>query len=103
MLICRVSGRVSTSGHRAEIVYQPDPYYRTITTFVKRLARPSSPRAVAVFNRGEAAAKVVVTRTQLGFATGSCVRVDIQYLTRFQNWSPLPVLPTMHMPGMAYL
>ena len=65
-------------GHRAEIVYQPDSYYRTITTFVKRLASPSSPRAVAVFNRGEAARKVTVTRAQLGFAAGSCACVDLR-------------------------
>ena len=65
-------------GHRAEIVYQPDSYYRTITTFVKQLASPSSPRAVAVFNRGEAAEKVTVTRAQLGFAAGSCACVDLR-------------------------
>lgn len=65
-------------GHRAEIVFQPDQYHRTITTFVKKLADPKSPRAAAAFNRGETAAKVTVTRAQMGFDGGACACVDLR-------------------------
>ena len=65
-------------GHRGEIVFQPDPYRRTITTFVKKLANTTSPRAAAVFNRGASAAKVTLTRAQMGFDAGTCACVELR-------------------------
>ena len=50
---------------RVSFRYQSDPYLRTITTFVKRLANSTSPRAAAVFNRGAVAINVTVTRAQM--------------------------------------
>lgn len=68
-------------GYRARIVYQSDGYNRTLTTFVKKLAAPTSPRAAALFNRGSSAAKMTLTRTQLGFDAGSpCMCVDLRDL-----------------------
>ena len=65
-------------GHRGAIVYQSDPYNRTITTFVKKLSDPKSPRAAALFNRGQASATVALTRAQMGFEAGSCDCVDLR-------------------------
>ena len=52
-------------------------YYRTITTFVKRLADPASPRAAAIFNRGASAANVTLTRRQMAFGAG-CGSVSLR-------------------------
>ena len=66
-------------GHRGAIVYQSDPYNRTITTFVKKLADRKSPRAAALFNRGATSAKVTLTREQMGFdATAPCKTVSLR-------------------------
>ncbi len=64
-------------GHRGTIVYQSDPFNRTLTTFVKKLADSTSPRAASLFNRGEKSATMTLTRTQMGFASGSCMCVTL--------------------------
>ena len=64
-------------GHRASIVYQSDPYNRTLTTYVKKLADSASPRAAALFNRGKDGATMTLTRTQMGFPSGSCACVSL--------------------------
>ena len=63
-------------GHRGAIVFQSDPVNRTLTTFVKKLADPSSPRAAALFNRGETAATMTLTREQMGFDS-ACASVTL--------------------------
>ena len=65
-------------GYRARIVYQSDPYNRTLTTFVKKLSNVSSPRAAAIFNRGSKPTAVVLTRKQMGFAPGECLCVNLR-------------------------
>ena len=87
-------------GHRGAIAYQSDHYYRTLTTFVKKLSEPSSPRAAAMFNRGETAASYPLTRTQMGFASGSCACVSLTDLDTHQVvarclQAPLPVRYTL--------
>lgn len=67
-------------GHRARIAFQSDPYNRTLTIFVKRLADPSSPRAAAMFNRGETAASMAITRSHMAFDEGSCQCVNLRDL-----------------------
>ena len=64
-------------GHRGTIVYQSDPFNRTLTTFVKKLADSTSPRAASLFNRGETPATMTLTRKQMGFASGSCTCVTL--------------------------
>ena len=51
---------------------------------MKRLADAASPRAAAVFNRGEAAVNVTLTREQLGLdaARGQCACVDLRDVDR---------------------
>jgi alpha-galactosidase len=69
-------------GHRGAIAYQSDPYNRTLTTFVKKLADAKSPRAAALFNRGPVAAGLALTRAQMGFDAGSCACVDLKDIDR---------------------
>ena len=64
-------------GHRASIAWQSDPVARTVTIFVKRLADPKSPRAAAIFNRGEDAVAVNLTRSQLNFTESTCECVTL--------------------------
>ena len=65
-------------GHRAAIAYQSDPYNRTLTIFVKHLANSSSPRAAALFNRGDTVTQLSLTRTQMAFDAGTCACVDLR-------------------------
>lgn len=67
-------------GHRAAIVYQSDPYNRTLTVFVKHLADEQSPRAAALFNRGDVAGTIKLTREMMGFSNGTCDCVDLHDL-----------------------
>merc|ERR1712032_37572 len=53
-----------TLGHSADIVWQT-PSTRSQQIFLKQLANTTSPRAVALFNRGDAAAKMSVRRSDL--------------------------------------
>ena len=60
-------------GHRAAIAWQSDPYNRTLTIFVKKLASITSPRAAALFNRGAAAAQISLKYEQLSLdASANC-------------------------------
>jgi hypothetical protein len=68
-------------GHRAKIVFQSDPVNRTLTTFVKKLSSPSSPRAASLFNRGDAPATMKLTRAQMFFddsGPSNCGCVDLR-------------------------
>jgi alpha-galactosidase len=65
-------------GLRARIVYQSDTIERTITIYVKKLADATSPRAAAVFNRGELTVNVTLTRAQMGFDEAQCACVHLR-------------------------
>ena len=48
--------------------------------YVKRLANATAPRAAALFNRGDAAAAIALTREHMHFAAGTCSCVTLRDL-----------------------
>lgn len=83
-------------GHRGTIVYQSDPFNRTLTTFVKKLADPTSPRAASLFNRGDKPATMTLTRTQMGFASGSCACVSLTDLDTHKEVASKVTVETLY-------